>query len=557
MSGPRRRQPLTLVVVVGSVVVGSVVVAVTAALLGGCRAVTPQRPVIPHLSSTAQAFSSTSGQEALGGLVVLPDNAEAWAARWELITDARERIDVSTFIYDNDVFGLALLGALTERAIAGVQVRLLLDGRGSLAIASPLLGRDLLQELVATGRADVHIYNPPFNEVVGALLRLDAVQLSASNHNKLLIVDGALAITGGRNINSHYFAKTSEDPGAVSDVDVLVDGEALVGALDDVMDREFYSWRHEDIDADSINITPQRELLLMMAGAMDAWMKGDVDGSDVLGSLEAAGLARLDHQPTDSARALLRVRLDELTRYRSIRGRVPVRPAQRFREDVRARVITVTSRVRGDDNPAVEALLRAIAGAHHEIVIQSPSFILTPQLLDAFADASARGVKIKVLTNSPLSSDSRVSQALFIDSWPELMARIKTLRVFVEVHPQMQHAKRFLFDDNLTFIGSYNFDPFSHQMNNETMLAVMSAELGASTRAQLDEVRAQMVEYAIVRDEDGVARRYPPGHPDAGHVIVHYGPRDLATADEIDAIEATKSVLLSLQRLWDFDVVVW
>jgi putative cardiolipin synthase len=538
-------------------VVALCMVVVVGACVGGCRAVTFQRPKITALDSTSQAFASASGAKAPGGLLVLHDNAEAWAARWELITDARHQIDLSTFIYDNDVFGLALLGALTERAIAGVQIRLLLDGRGSFAIASPLLGRDLLQELVATGHADVHIYNPPLNEVVGALLHLDAVQLSAGNHNKLLIVDGSIAVTGGRNINSHYFAALREDGGAVNDIDVLVDGQGLVGALDDVMGREFYSWRHEDIGPDPINFTPQRELLLMMAGAMDAWVRNRIDDYDVVGSLVKAGLARLGHAPDAGALALLHERLIELQRYPSIRGSVPVRSARRFRDDVDARVITVTSRVRGTDNPAVEALLRAIAGAQRTIVIQSPSFILTPKLLDAFVDASERGVEITLLTNSPLSSDSRIAQALFIDSWPELKARIRRLRVFVTTHPQMQHAKRFLFDDDLTFIGSYNFDPFSHQMNNETILAVLSPKLGASTKADLERQAKDMVEYTIVTDERGVAMRHPTGHPAAGQVIVRHGPRDIAPADEIAAIERTKAVLLSLQRLWDFDVVVW
>jgi phosphatidylserine/phosphatidylglycerophosphate/cardiolipin synthase-like enzyme len=521
-----------------------------------CQTVTTQRPAMPRLTSTAHAWAGLGGLEATGGAVVIDDNARAWAARWELITDARRQIDLATFIYDQDVFGLALLGALTERASAGVQVRLLLDGRGSLAMTSPLLGRDLLQELASTGHADIHVYNPPLNEVVGALITMDAVQLSAGNHNKLLIVDGALAVTGGRNVNSHYFGTLREDAAAVSDVDVLLDGEPLVAALTDVMDREFYSWRHEDIGPDAINITPQRDLLLMMAGAMDAWVRGQVDPHDVAGSLERSALARLDHAPTGRALELLRERLVELQRYPSIRGTVPLKSVTRF-DGLDARIITVRSRVRGDDNPAVEAVLRAIAGARREIIIQSPSFILTPQLLKAFRKASDRGVAITLLTNSPMSSDSRIAQALFIDSWPELIARIPTLRVFVARRHQMQHAKRMLFDDDLTFIGSYNFDPFSHQMNSETIVASLSPALGSAPRTDLLAVQEHMIEYRVARDAKGRVRRHPHGHPAAGQVIVEQGPRDIAPADEIEAIEGTKTLLLSLQRLWDFDVVVW
>lgn len=530
--------------------------AVVAALATACQAVTLQRPAVPKLTSTAQAYAELDGTEAVGGAVVLDDNALAWAARWELITGADRRIDLATFIYDQDVFGLALLGALTERASAGVQVRLLLDGRGSLAMTSPLLGRDYLQELAATGHADIHVYNPPLNELVGALIRMDAVQLSAGNHNKLLIVDNALAVTGGRNVNSHYFGALNEDPGAVSDVDVLLDGPRLVVALTDVMDREFYSWRHEDIGPDPINLTPQRDLLLMVAGAMDAWVRGQVDAADVAGSLERAAVARIDHLPTARTMELLHERIAELRRYPSVRGTVPLQAVTRL-DGLATRIVTVRSRVRSDDNPAVEAMLRAIGGAQREIVIQSPSFILTPHLLKAFRKASDRGVAITLLTNSPMSSDSRIAQALFIDSWPELVARIPTLRVFVAKHHQMQHAKRIVFDEDLTFIGSYNFDPFSHQMNSETIVATHSPELGAATRAELRAVQASMIEYRVARDAKGRVRRHPRGHPAAGQVVVEHGPRDVAPLGEIEAIERTKALLLGLRRLWDFDVVVW
>lgn len=525
-------------------------------LLVGCATITKLRPSVPLSASTWKAFERMKGPRGQTGVVVLDDNAKAWAARWELITDARTRIDLATFIYDNDVFGLAMLGALTERARAGVQIRMLIDGRGSLAITTPFLGRDLLQELVAAGQADVHVYNPPFNEAIGALLQMDAVQLSAGNHNKLLIVDDSVAITGGRNVNSHYFASLAEDKGAVSDTDVLVDGQGVVAALTDVMDREFYSWRHEEIGADLINIAPQMELLLMITGAMNAWVRNTVDDTQVFASLEAAALQRLDHAPSPAALEQLRGRLHELMRYPSVRGTVPLNILRR--EVVDARVITVRSRARGTvDNPAVEAIVRTLNGARRDVTIQSPSFILTPHLLKAFRRTSDRGVQITLLTNSPVSSYSRIAQALFIDSWPELIDRIPTLRVFAAGAPGMQHAKRIVFDDDVTFVGSYNFDPFSHQMNSETMVAARSMTLAAATRAELARVQSQMVEYLVARDEQGAVRRYPKDHPRAGQVIVDHGPRDHSPADEVAAIERTKGVLLGLRTLWDFDVVVW
>jgi hypothetical protein len=134
----------------------ALIVAVASA---ACQSVTPQLLPVPKVTPTAAAFAAFDGPAGVGGAIVIDDNTRVWAARWEFVTDARRQIDLATFIYGDDIFGLALLGALTERASAGVQVRLLLDGRGSLAMTSPLLGRDLLQELAATGHADIHVCN--------------------------------------------------------------------------------------------------------------------------------------------------------------------------------------------------------------------------------------------------------------------------------------------------------------------------------------------------------------------------------------------------------------
>jgi phosphatidylserine/phosphatidylglycerophosphate/cardiolipin synthase-like enzyme len=139
---------------------------------------------------------------------------------------------------------------------------------------------------------------------------------------------------------------------------------------------------------------------------MDAWVRDCIDDDHISTRLDAAAIARLDHAPSPRSLELLRERIAELQRCPSIRGSVPMQARTRF-HDLSVRVVTVRSRVRGDDNPAVEAVLDAIAGARREIVIQSLSFILKPQPLKAFRRASNRGVAITLLTNSPLSSGQR------------------------------------------------------------------------------------------------------------------------------------------------------
>lgn len=551
---------------------GLVVIATTLlASLGAAAACASPQPAVvtlPRATSTRDAFAHLDGKPAVSGVVTLADNATAWAARWQLVTHATRRIDLGTFIYDDDVFGRALLGALLARAQAGVRVRLLVDGRGSLALATPWFGREDLAALVSAGggRVDVHVFNPPWNNALLALVSLDATLVSASSHNKLMVVDDN-AIVGGRNVSVHSFATLAEDKGAVDDADVLLDGRIAVDAVTAVFVRDFAAARRDEVGVALLDGGDRADELLLLSFAMDAWMHGRIDVVDVdhddpavvsarVKQLFERARQRLGHVVDEATSARVRDAVATLLRYRSIRGVLPLQAPPRV--DAPVCVVSTASRPRSAaDDDATDALLRAIAGARQSIVLESPSFILGPALLLALQAAGARGVDITVLTNGPRSSDSRFSQALFIDSWPELLARIPRLRIFSARVPQMQHGKRAVFDDDLSFTGTFNLDPFSTQMNSETTVAVLSPRLASSIRSTLAARLSQMDEYRIARHPDGRARRHPSGSDNEGEVVVEFGPRDQVDAIEIARIERVKALLLGVRPLFDFDVLVW
>jgi phosphatidylserine/phosphatidylglycerophosphate/cardiolipin synthase-like enzyme len=102
----------------------------------------------PERVSLRRTFE-TMGPGGAADATALDDSADAWAMRWRLLAEARQTIDATYFIVENDVFGLAFIAHLYMRAQQGVQVRLVLDGRGSAPFALPFLGLDEVQELVA------------------------------------------------------------------------------------------------------------------------------------------------------------------------------------------------------------------------------------------------------------------------------------------------------------------------------------------------------------------------------------------------------------------------
>ena len=530
----------------------------------GCGHALLRDPVgsLPHPPSVARAFSELRGRGGETAVVLLPDNAAAWAARWELLARAHETIDASYFIVEDDLFGMAFVGALLRRAEERVHVRLLVDARGSLAFTVPLLGRDALQELAATRNAEVRVFSPPVNQLLRTLIEGSAVPVSAGTHGKILVVDGAAAITGGRNIGEAYAERYSENPRAVADLDVMLEGKDTAAALTRLVDREMGPTTSDEVAPDVVNFSPQREQLLIVAGAMDAWLRGAVaPGADAALRLEAAGIATLHALPARDARDAARPYLQRLAALSSLRGLLaaPAGPgtgggagAARFAADVR--VVGARSRVQGVDDAANDAVLRAIGAATRRVWIQSPYFLASPRLISALRSASARGVEIVVVTNGPTSSDDDMAQALFIDSWPEIEARVPRLRVFVSATGQMLHTKRIVVDDELTLVGSHNLDPLSSHLNSEIVVGVWSPAFNAANADAVSSllVAGDVYEYRIARGADGRALRH-----DDGAVIVAFGPKNHVPKKRLADLESLKTFLFSVRNIWDFEWSAW
>lgn len=554
----------------------SVLVALLAAYatLGGCAPSWPDLPSPdpgrPPPQTLEEAFSDLSPVPSEARLVLLSDNTLAWAARWDSLAHAEESIDAVYFILDKDIFGLAFLGHLYKKASEQVEVRLLVDARGTERLTGPTMGLDYLDELVATRHADVHVYNPPLERTFEAIIRLSIVPAAASNHDKIIIVDHRQAIMGGRNIAANYFASVAVDPRAVIDTDVLIQGERAIGQLDVAFASEFHARRRREILADPINLISRADELLLYYHAMDAWLRGpplseeeaallttstDAQKREAL-RLEATAIRALGHLPDYDTRVRFREHAKELVRHVSLRGTLPL--AEQTVYDSVVHVLDTRARL-GPRTPEVSnAIVRMVQGTQREILVESPYFILTKGALAVLKEAGERGVNITLLTNSPRSSDNALSQAFFLQDWPEILAEVPNLRVFVVGSRSLLHAKRAVFDDTATMVGTYNLDPLSYYVNSEVVAAVWSDEFAARNRREIEErlQSSDVFEYRIVRDHEGKPMRYPPSHPLAGEVMVAFGPRDHCDEPVCDDVRRLQGVVEILQAVPGLDSIL-
>ena len=124
------------------------------------------------------------------------DGRAALAALWETIDGARHSIDLCTFIIGRDAVGYALVHHLVAKARAGVRVRVMLDGLGSLMSRRPNL-----QPLTDAGVQFIRFVPPLHSPLKG--------RTNLRDHRKLLIADAGRETRrlwcGGRNLAAEYF----------------------------------------------------------------------------------------------------------------------------------------------------------------------------------------------------------------------------------------------------------------------------------------------------------------------------------------------------------------
>ena len=197
----------------------------------------------------------------LSGLHALPDGRDALAARLVLADAAERTLDVQYFIWSKDMVGRVLLERLLRAADRGVKVRMLLDDYGTVPSDAVLLAIDSHPNI------EVRMFNP----IAIRSLRMlgffaDFRRTNRRMHNKSFIVDGQVAVVGGRNIGNEYFG--ASDAYNHADLDLAVIGP-VVGEISDAF--ELY-WNHRTavpISKLSQQTTTPEEFAVKRAGLIE------------------------------------------------------------------------------------------------------------------------------------------------------------------------------------------------------------------------------------------------------------------------------------------------
>ncbi len=147
------------------------------------------------LERNVALIESISGSPLIAGnkITLLIDGPATYAAMFKAIQNAKDHINLETFIFEDDEVGRRFADLLLQKHSEGVQINLIYDSVGCLHTPA-----DFFQRL-----RDGGIRALEFNPINPAKAR-EKWLLTNRDHRKILVVDGKVAFTGGVNISQVY-----------------------------------------------------------------------------------------------------------------------------------------------------------------------------------------------------------------------------------------------------------------------------------------------------------------------------------------------------------------
>lgn len=377
---------------------------------------------------------------------LLPDGVQAFDIRYRMMAAAQRSINLQTYIFHDDETGRRVADLLRSKAREGVDVRVIVDGIGSQDTASRLF-----DEMRADG-VEVKEFQP-----LGSLQRLNHRW-----HQKLLTVDDGAMVVGGMNVGSEY---------------------------------ALYGTGHVDLSkgADASSASWMRDTDVVVTGPVVA------DGVRAFVANWALSGGQSMVTPRKAAAPPISIRDSGGMPFRRLRG-------------ITDPVVGVTTRhivhrpYEERDTRIEDWYVTMLDGASSTAYISNAYFVPTDRVSDALVRAVRRGVDVRVLTNSPDTTDA----AFPLPQWAARSSYPRLIEAGVRIYEtqdtskvlQHLHKKTAVFDGVASTVGSYNLDPRSASLNAENTLVIDGPDFGAQMNRMFasDLARSREIDLKTLRD---------------------------------------------------------
>lgn len=438
---------------------------------------------LPPTTSTASAqyvHVKANQHPDESGFRLLTSSSNALMSRIALADRAKNSVDLQYYIFNNDATGRLVMQRLLAAADRGVRVRVLIDDIG---VHNEI---DMLNALDAHPNIEVRLFNPFHTRDPSPLSKLtqflfEGSRLNRRMHNKSYIVDNNVAIVGGRNIGDEYFDAGNDTN--FRDLDLIAIGPVV------------------------------KEASL----AFDAYWNCDAAYPVTAFRGKRAShydLARLRMDLARDARAFAQSDYAQAASEEFPDGPSADRPGAWFWGGA-VLVADQPEKIEAtEDDPRLRIgpQIRAMTDqAQKGVLLVSPYFIPGDSGTRYLSQLTARGVVVKVLTNSLASTD----EAAVYAGYSRYRQRLLQSGVQIyELRPAggpkrpvsakgrssgvSLHAKAIVVDGRWVFIGSMNMDQRSKLLNTEMGIIVDCPQLAMAVTHFFDTATLPANAYHVV-----------------------------------------------------------
>ena len=378
----------------------------------------------PYIGFRSTKGAVSSGPDKNVRVLSLDTNYDAMSYRLCAIEEAKSEIILSTFKINNDKCGRAVMAALYRAAERGVKVRIIVDG----------LNGDLrmnsckeFKVLSAHKNVSVRFYNP--------VNLFTPWRFNYCLHDKYFIIDDRIYIVGGRNVNDLSLSETAKSN----------------------YDRDILIYEKEPGEGTSLSK-----------------LKGYFEG--------VWSLRRTKKRYWKMTRKNFQRGTESLKASYSAPRKVNWEE-ETFEADA-AGFMTNPITV-GNKKPELFKEICSVMEEGDRVIIETP-YIMCDFLMYRRLEQLCRERSVDLMINSPITGNN------YFGDIDYLMQRWRVHRTGVTTYEwygtHSSHGKTVLVGENISIIGSYNFDMRSTYLDTEIMLFVDCPKLSARIRKPLDQI---------------------------------------------------------------------
>ena len=460
----------------------------------------PQNTSLGALISKANPAGSRANTSAFA-LISGPEFA--LSSRMALVENAEKTLDLQYYAIHADKSTSLLIRALVKAAQRGVRVRVLLDDFHSTGPDAQVM------RLAFVPNIEMRMFNPLAGSRSSSLGRAwtiltDFQRAQQRMHNKLFIADNVIAVMGGRNLGDAYFDASTD--GNFVDLDVLGAGPVVKD-----LSRSFDSYWNNVRSYPVQSLISSDELHQLKTQFEQEDHKVQIAKAEPVVALTSTAM-NLRKVPWVWAQAM--VLADKPSKIPA-EGESPTAASQPIATS--GGVLTAANMSKSVPaaemlaaDSVVDGLLELVRSAKQDLLVVSPYFVPGTEIMNAFRGARARGVRIRILTNSLASNDAPLAHSGYARHRKELLdlgielremrseaANVRSaLRAGTTgssggnntgASRAMLHSKLLVVDDKLVVIGSMNLDMRSQHQNTEIAVLIVSRAFSQLATGSIDD----------------------------------------------------------------------